>query len=69
MITMNSFTLEPESLLRAELAAAERVLRSGWYVLGKEVEAFEAFPSEGAPALTRYVRWDDSVIKLRLVKL
>jgi len=42
MITMNGFTLEPESLLRDELAAVERVLRSGWYVLGKEVQAFEA---------------------------
>ena len=41
MITMNGFTLEPESLVRDELAAVERVLRSGWYVLGKEVQAFE----------------------------
>ena len=41
MISMNAFTLEPESLVRDELAAVERVLRSGWYVLGKEVQAFE----------------------------
>lgn len=41
MITMNSFTLEPESLLREQLGATERVLRSGWYVLGREVQAFE----------------------------
>lgn len=41
MITMNAFTLEPESLVRAQLAAMERVLRSGWYVLGREVQTFE----------------------------
>jgi dTDP-4-amino-4,6-dideoxygalactose transaminase len=38
---MNDFKLQVE-LLHAELQAAmERVLRSGWFVLGKEVEAFE----------------------------
>ena len=42
MIPMNDFRAEPDELLRAQLAAAERVMRSGWYVLGKEVEAFEA---------------------------
>lgn len=41
MITMNAFTREPESLIRAELVAVERVLRSGHYVLGPEVKAFE----------------------------
>ena len=36
-------TLSPQfELFREEyLEAAGRVLRSGWYVLGKEVEAFE----------------------------
>ena len=42
MILMNDFKAEPEALRMAELAAAERVLRSGWYVLGNEVKAFEA---------------------------
>lgn len=42
MIAMNDFKAEPEALREAELAAAERVLRSGWYVLGNEVRAFEA---------------------------
>lgn len=41
MILMNDFKAEPEALLVAELDAAERVLRSGWYVLGHEVKAFE----------------------------
>jgi dTDP-4-amino-4,6-dideoxygalactose transaminase len=38
---MNAFRAEPEALLRAELAACERVLRSGWWILGEEVAAFE----------------------------
>jgi len=42
MIAMNGFLREPATLRRAELAAVERVLGSGWYILGKEVEAFEA---------------------------
>jgi dTDP-4-amino-4,6-dideoxygalactose transaminase len=42
MILMNDFKVEPEALRMAELAAAERVLRSGWYLLGNEVKAFEA---------------------------
>lgn len=42
MILMNAFKSEPETLRAAELAAMERVLRSGWYVLGNEVRAFEA---------------------------
>lgn len=41
MILMNDFKAEPEELLQRELAAVERVLRSGWYVLGNEVKAFE----------------------------
>lgn len=41
MILMNGFRAEPEELRAAELAAVDRVLRSGWYVLGGEVKAFE----------------------------
>jgi dTDP-4-amino-4,6-dideoxygalactose transaminase len=41
MIPMNGFLREPEALRERELAAVERVLRSGWYILGTEVEAFE----------------------------
>ena len=42
MIPMNDFRCEPEELIHQELAAMERVVRSGWYVLGREVENFEA---------------------------
>ena len=42
MILMNDFKAEPEAIRIAELAAVERVLRSGWYVLGNDVKAFEA---------------------------
>lgn len=41
MILMNDFTAEPETHIQAELLAIERVVRSGWYVLGKEVIEFE----------------------------
>ena len=41
MILMNDFKAEPAALRAAMLAAAERVMASGWYVLGPEVEAFE----------------------------
>ena len=41
MILMNDFTREPEALKQAMVQACERVIRSGWYVLGPEVEAFE----------------------------
>lgn len=40
-VTMNDFRAEPEALLQAQLAACERVMRSGWWILGKEVAAFE----------------------------
>jgi dTDP-4-amino-4,6-dideoxygalactose transaminase len=43
---MNDFHAEPEELLQKELVAVERVLRSGWYVLGNEVKAFEKQWSE-----------------------
>ena len=42
MILMNDFKAEPEELVRKELEAVERVLRSGWYILGSEVKSFEA---------------------------
>jgi dTDP-4-amino-4,6-dideoxygalactose transaminase len=41
MILMNDFKAEPAELKAALLAACERVIGSGWYVLGPEVEAFE----------------------------
>ena len=41
MILMNDFQSEPEELRQREMQAVERVLRSGWYVLGDEVKAFE----------------------------
>ncbi len=42
MIQMHDFRAEPEKLIRQELAAIERVLRSGWYILGNEVKSFES---------------------------
>jgi len=42
MILMNDFRAEPTALLEQELAAMERVLRSGWYILGQEVQQFES---------------------------
>jgi dTDP-4-amino-4,6-dideoxygalactose transaminase len=41
-IKMNDFAGEPETLRRAQLAACDRVLRSGWWILGQEVSAFES---------------------------
>ena len=41
MIRMIDFTSEPEELRRQELAAVERVFRSGWFILGNEVRQFE----------------------------
>ena len=41
MIPMNGFQTEPEELIQRELDAAEKVIRSGWYVLGNEVNNFE----------------------------
>ncbi len=41
MILMNDFRAEPPALREAMLDGARRVLESGWYVLGSEVEAFE----------------------------
>ena len=41
-VAMNDFKAEPAALLDAELAACERVLRSGWWILGQEVGRFES---------------------------
>lgn len=41
MILMNDFKAEPAVVKEAMLAAAQRVLASGWYVLGQEVANFE----------------------------
>ena len=38
---MNDFRGEPEALVAGQLRAAERVMRSGWYILGAEVAEFE----------------------------
>ena len=40
MILMNDFKAEPAELREAMLGAAQRVIESGWYVLGNEVVAF-----------------------------
>jgi len=40
-VSMNDFAGEPELLIRAQVAACERVLRSGWWILGEEVANFE----------------------------
>ncbi|MEO7937516.1 MAG: DegT/DnrJ/EryC1/StrS family aminotransferase [Burkholderiaceae bacterium] len=42
VVAMNDFRAEPEALVQAQIAACERVIRSGWWILGKEVAAFEA---------------------------
>lgn len=41
MILMNDFKAEPAELRDEMARAAQRVINSGWYVLGPEVEAFE----------------------------
>ena len=40
-IVANDFRREPEELVLAQLAAVDRVLHSGWWILGVEVESFE----------------------------
>ena len=42
LIEMNDFASEPEALRISITKAVERVLDSGWFVLGPEVESFEA---------------------------
>ncbi|UAJ71501.1 DegT/DnrJ/EryC1/StrS family aminotransferase [Synechocystis sp. PCC 7339] len=46
MIPMNDFAAEPEALIQQEIKAVEKVLRSGWYVLGPEVKNFEKLWAE-----------------------
>jgi dTDP-4-amino-4,6-dideoxygalactose transaminase len=41
MIRMNDFTAEPGELRRQESDAVAKVLSSGWFILGREVQAFE----------------------------
>jgi len=41
MIFMNDFRSEPGELVQQQLAAAARVLESGWFILGKEGKEFE----------------------------
>jgi dTDP-4-amino-4,6-dideoxygalactose transaminase len=41
VILMNDFTAEPDTLRNAMLTAVDRVIRSGWYILGSEVTHFE----------------------------
>jgi dTDP-4-amino-4,6-dideoxygalactose transaminase len=41
MILINDFKAEPQEMRDAMLAAASRVLGSGWYILGDELTAFE----------------------------
>jgi dTDP-4-amino-4,6-dideoxygalactose transaminase len=40
-IPFNDFQREPESLIQDQLRAAEAVLRSGWWILGHQVQEFE----------------------------
>ncbi|MBF0543818.1 MAG: DegT/DnrJ/EryC1/StrS family aminotransferase [Candidatus Riflebacteria bacterium] len=41
MIQMNVFTREPECLIEKQIEAINRVIRSGSWILGKEVQEFE----------------------------
>src|SRR3954466_3991067 len=41
MIRMNDFAAEPDELRQAQLSAVDRVLSSGTFILGREVERFE----------------------------
>lgn len=41
MISMNDFRAAPEELIQQEVSAAERVIRSGWFILGQELHSFE----------------------------
>jgi len=51
MILMNDFRAEPPALREAMAAAAHRVISSGWYVLGQEVEAFERLWAQRCSAM------------------
>jgi dTDP-4-amino-4,6-dideoxygalactose transaminase len=39
---MNDFRKDPPELIRAQQVAVERVINSGWYILGPQVENFES---------------------------
>ncbi len=41
LVRMNEFTRHPPELLERERAACDRVLASGWWILGREVTEFE----------------------------
>ena len=41
MILMNDFKTEPPAIRETMQAAVARVFESGWYVLGRELKAFE----------------------------
>lgn len=41
-IPFNDFQREPEELIQAQMQATEAVLRSGWWILGQQVQGFEA---------------------------
>ena len=40
-ILMNDFKKEPADLLASQMAAMDQVFKSGWYILGPQVELFE----------------------------
>jgi dTDP-4-amino-4,6-dideoxygalactose transaminase len=40
-VKINDFSAEPEELRLATISACERVIRSGWYILGPELQQFE----------------------------
>ena len=40
-VKFNSFSKEPAELIKLELKVAEKVIRSGWWILGSNVEEFE----------------------------
>ena len=42
MILLNDFKNQPEELIQEEIKILEKVVRSGWYILGQEVKQFEA---------------------------
>ena len=41
MISMNDFKLESDEIQKEMLLAVDRVIKSGWYILGPELEKFE----------------------------
>ena len=50
MILMNDFRAEPADLRSSMLSAIERVIDSGWYILGKECANFEKLWAEACGA-------------------